>query len=375
MAVSRALRRVLLLSLLVAAPFSACDCEDPGQDGGTGGGGEGGTDLEDGGSSGLGDGGGGNNDGGGTGFDLADASIFDIQEGGVVITEPDGGGTFTCYVISCDGHITQCADCEDNEGDGKVDFRDPECLGPCDNTEGPGLFSDVGGAGGNSCGVDCYFDYGNGSGGGDCKWDHRCDTQEPEDICPYDQGLVGTDNSCPDVQPDNCESYCKPFTPNGCDCFGCCTFPALAADGPDGGAGYVWIGNLDSSNTSTCTLADLEDDAKCPTCTPVANCLNECGRCELCIGKTEVPADCFQNPPPTPNDAGFVAGPDGGTVPADGGGGGGGPDGGGGGGGGDGGTTNPGQCPALIDPCGLPGQPACDIGYYCVSGCCQQLPG
>lgn len=369
------MRRTSLLAFAAAAlTFAACEgCgAAPGADGPDGGDGVG-TEGE-GEPTGEGEGEGEGEVGNDGGF-VTDGGPFTVDPNGVTVPGVDGGPDYTCYRVMCAGHETQCGDCVDNDdGDGLVDFRDPECLGPCDNTEGPGLYSDVGGAGGNSCGVDCYFDYGNGSGGGDCKWDHRCDAFEPEDICPFEPQRIGSENDCPDVQPANCESYCKPFTPNGCDCFGCCTFPALEGDGPDGGPGWVWIGNLTSNNESTCTLASLDDEAACPKCTPVANCLNECGRCELCVGKTTVPDDCFQPVPPDP-DGGTGPGPDGGGGDVDGGGGGGPTDGGGGGGTQDAGVTNPGQCPVGIDACGLPGQSPCDPGYYCVSGCCRYLGG
>ncbi|NCT11979.1 MAG: hypothetical protein GW767_04415, partial [Rhodobacterales bacterium] len=57
-----------------------------------------------------------------------------VHDGGVVIVE-DGGATIICYKTTCAGKLLECGDCVDNDGDGLVDWRDPECLGPCDNTE------------------------------------------------------------------------------------------------------------------------------------------------------------------------------------------------------------------------------------------------
>lgn len=91
---------------------------------------------------------------------------------GIVLME-DGGFTWTCRRISCGGRVTECGDCVDNDADGTVDERDPECLGPCDNTEGPALTAGVGGETGGPCVADCYFDFGNGPGNDDCLWDHR----------------------------------------------------------------------------------------------------------------------------------------------------------------------------------------------------------
>lgn len=263
-----------------------------------------------------------------------------VTDGGIVVTD-DGGTIFVCYETICDGHLLECGDCIDNDGDGTTDWRDRECLGPCDNTEGPGLFSDVGGAVGNSCGVDCYFDFGNGPGNDDCHWDHRCDSLAPEaDICPFDETMVGG-RECPGEQSGTCGDYCRPFTPNGCDCFGCCTFPELAGRGPGGAEGYVWIGALDRDNVSTCTFDDLGNAANCPACTPVGNCLNDCGPCEVCIGRPMPPPECY--PPPVAPDAGpYDAGPPPGY-----------------------------QCEDGIQPCGLPGQSDCPATFYCISGCCR----
>jgi hypothetical protein len=276
------------------------------------------------------------------GWVQGDGGVVVVEEGGVVITD-DAGHQYVCYVTLCAGKKLQCGDCVDNDGDGKVDWMDRECLGPCDNTEGAGLDSDVGGTTGTSCGVDCYFDYGNGPGNDQCYWDHRCDPLVPEkspQCGTFVPSMVGG-KACPDEQLDTCANFCLPYTPNGCDCFGCCTFPELKDKGPDGGVGYVWIGNMNADNVSTCTFDDVLDPVKCPPCTPVGNCLNDCAPCELCLGKETLPPECYP-----PADAGV---PEGGT---------------------DGGV--PGQCAEGVQPCGLEGQEPCSGGYYCISGCCRQ---
>ena len=258
-----------------------------------------------------------------------------VTDEAVEIVEPDGT-VVICYETICDGRLLECGDCVDNDGDGKADARDRECLGPCDNTEGPALISDVGGVTGSTCHVDCYFDYGNGIGTGsdDCWWDHQCDPLEPEQaVCPYDEKRADNEKFCPDEQSERCGEVCLPFTPNGCDCFGCCTFPELAGLGPDGGDGYVWIGAKDERNNGTCTFDDILDTSKCPRCTPIPGCLNDCGTCELCIGKTELPEECYDTP--------------------------------------DGDVPDTSQCPDGSTPCGLPDQPSCASGYFCISGCCK----
>jgi hypothetical protein len=265
---------------------------------------------------------------------------------GVVVTE-DGGFTWTCRPTQCGGRFTECGDCSDNDGDGLVDSRDRECLGPCDNTEGPALLAGVGGETGGPCRSDCYFDFGNGPGNDDCFWDHRCDPLavdpgfHPEGpTCPYDDSRVGS-RDCPDMQSDTCFDVCRPLTPAGCDCFGCCTFDEIADRDPSEGGTHVWLGSVvEGTNTGTCTFDVIEDTSLCRPCTPVADCYNGCGRCELCIGRTELPPDCF------PPDGGLpdAALPDGGYMP---------------------------RCEGGEQPCGLPGEADCPTDFYCISGCCQ----
>lgn len=275
----------------------------------------------------------GDTDSGDDGWDPSTDGTIEVEDGGVVIVE-DGGVVVVCYETICDGRLLECGDCVDNDGDGKIDWRDRECLGPCDNTEGPALISDVGGVTGSTCHVDCYFDYGNGMGTGsdDCWWDHQCDPLEPEkELCPYDEKVVNNEQFCPEEQSELCDQICVPFTPNGCDCFGCCTFPELDGLAPDGTDQYVWIGAKDADNNGICTFDDILDPTKCPPCTPIDNCLNECDHCEICIGKPTLPPDCYDE--------------DGGP-PAE-------------------------QCPEGVTPCGLPEQEPCGPDYYCVSGCCR----
>ncbi len=281
--------------------------------------------------------GGGGGDGGG--WVTGDGGPVVVQDGDVVITE-DGGHTWVCRPTVCDGHLLECGDCMDNDGDGVVDPRDPECLGPCDNTEGPALLAGVGGETGGPCRADCYFDFGNGPGNDDCYWDHRCDPLSvdpdfhPEGAeCAYDESRVGT-RDCPDSQSETCLDVCRPLTPNGCDCFGCCTFDELLGRSAADGGEHVWIGSvIEGTNEGTCTFEDILDTDKCRPCTPVEGCWNDCGHCELCIGREELPADCYEM---------------------------------------DGGV--PYRCPDGVQECGLPGEPECPDGYYCVTGCCQVAP-
>ena len=304
-----------LCAVALAGLWSGCSCGDD--------------------SSGEGEG-----EGDGGGWLDDDGGVIQVRDGGIII-ETDAGPV-VCYRTICDGHELECGNCEDDDGDGHVDWMDPECLGPCDNTEGPALSAGIGGEAGGPCKADCYFDFGNGSGNDQCEWDHRCDPLAvgpdfpPEGPnCAYDEDRVGT-RDCPASQSDTCLDFCPRLTPNGCDCFGCCTFPELEGHGPAGGAGFVWIGHLDDDNAGTCTFDDILDPDRCPPCTPVADCFNDCGRCEVCLGRPEPPADCFE-----------PAGPDAGPGDL--------------------------RCELGIQTCGLPGDQPCPADFYCITGCCQAI--
>ncbi len=299
--------------ILVTGLLAACDC------GGTGGGVDldAGLGLDDGGGGGLLDGGGG-----------ADAGW-----GG------DGGGG--CFPVNCQvGTTYACANCLDDDADGLVDSRDPDCLGPCDNNE-EGFATEIPGGHSPGCGRECYFDKDNGGGNDGCAWSTECDPLAPEANlgCDYDPTMIGG-NDCEVPQVQSCHDVCLPLVPNGCDCFGCCELPA-------GSGRHVFIGTGVSSKAPTCTLDVVMSDPACALCTPQADCQKGCGRCQLCIGKDTVPADCFGG------------GGDGGVV--------------GDGGATDGGGSNPGQCPGGEQACGLPGQAPCPTSNYCVTGCCQVI--
>ncbi|HEY6556847.1 MAG TPA: hypothetical protein VI072_06225 [Polyangiaceae bacterium] len=284
-------------------------------------------------------------------------------------------GAGGCQVTMCQSHIRACGDCVDNDGDGKTDMNDPDCLGPCHNAENT-YYANIPGGDGQACILDCYFDQDSGSGSGsvdggggndDCNWNHRCDPLSvspkypPEGVatCAFniDANTPGTPESCGrvpghsgedpgmyDRQSAACLNFCGPLTPNGCDCFGCCELPA-------GGGKYVWLGS-ETDGQATCTRADVSNPDKCRPCTPVKGCLNTCERCELCLGKDTLPADCSPQPP------------DGGSAGAAG----------AAGAGGTGGTGTCAQvCGAGVQKCGN-GCGACAAGYFCLTGCCIPVP-
>lgn len=307
-----------------------------------------GSDSDDGGSGGKGGTGNGGSAGGGAGGTAgtnSDGAAGTGNSAGVAGTggfNPDGG------ISACQGHVYECGDTIDNDGDGLKDEQDPDCLGPCDNTEGS-YYGGIPGQNKAPCKADCYFDQDTGPGNDDCYWNHECDplsvapAYPPEgDSCKYNAAAKtpGTSKSCAELdkaQSKACGDYCGPLTPNGCDCFGCCELPA-------GGGKFVYLGS-EVNGIGSCDIASLGDPAKCKPCTPVAACLNGCGKCEVCIGKPTVPAECY--PPDGGYDAGYDAGYDGGVDL---------------------------QCPVGKQPCGLPGQASCASGYYCITGCCQPVP-
>ena len=274
-------------------------------------------------------------DDGGVGMDGTFAPSDGNAAGGVWVDD-DGGERWLCFVATCGGAVTQCGNCLDDDGDGRVDSRDRQCLGPCDNGESPAL-GGGGGSSGNACVSDCYFDFGEGQGNDGCRWDHRCDplavepSFDPEGPgCAYDAERVGG-RECPAEQSAQCIDVCRPLTPSGCDCFGCCTFDAIADRPAAQGGTHVWLGSVAmGTNESTCSLDTVEDRTRCRPCTPVADCYNPCGPCELCVGRTSLPAGC--------------AGADGGTAM---------------------------RCEGGEQPCGLRGEPECPLDTYCISGCCQ----
>jgi len=233
--------------------------------------------------------------------------------------------------------IYDCGDLEDNDMDGLVDYQDPDCLGPCDNTE-DSFYGGISGQPGPPCKVECYWDNDSGPGNDDCYWDHGCDTHEvppdyyPEpslgDACEFTDLNFEPFNgqTCSDLlaaQSQECLDVCLPLTPNGCDCFGCCELPA-------GSGQYVWSGSEGLNGNTVCSLANIDDPTLCHPCDPVPSCLNECDECELCVGKLFLPPEC-----------------------------------------GNGGTP---ECPDGLQACGTADLPLCPSGSYCITGCCVAEP-
>jgi hypothetical protein len=246
-----------------------------------------------------------------------------------------GGEDSSCRIALCGTRLDpyECGDCDDNDLDGSTDADDSECLGPCDNTE-DSYYPNIPGQDGGSCRLDCYFDPGSGTND-QCYSSFRCDPYsiEPdyppsgEAACAYDPtaNIPGTNASCAELyetQSDSCHSECDPLVPNGCDCFGCCELPA-------GSDQFVWIGSTEDG-AGSCTEATVHDPAACHPCTPMPSCINPCDDCEVCAGRQTPSENCT--------------------------------------------SGESGQCPTGRAACGLPGQPSCSPGQYCITGCCVIEP-
>jgi cysteine-rich repeat protein len=179
-------------------------------------------------------------------------------------------------IIPCGNKIWACGDGLDNDGDGKVDTDDTECISPCDDDESS-FQTNIPGAG-EDCKSDCFFDGDSGAGNDTCEWNLQCDPHNPgaQIGCEYDPDF----GMCALEMPEQCLDVCVPLVPNGCDCFGCCQI-----------AGDFYY--LDSS--SECALDNL---GACETCTFYENCNNPCEPelCELCFGQdpSELPEHCTE---------------------------------------------------------------------------------
>lgn len=173
--------------------------------------------------------------------------------------------------LACGGRPCACSNGVDDDGDGTIDGFDAECTSGFDDDEGS--FS-TGRADDNRdpfC-QDCFFDGNSGTGDDGCRYPTSClvgGEATPGDPC----------GSC--TVSSACQSNCLGLTPNGCDCFGCCSIESAT------GSATVALG-------PRCTLATLDDPDACPPCIPSSECFNPCGRCELCPGRTieDLPEDC-----------------------------------------------------------------------------------
>jgi hypothetical protein len=281
-----------------------------------------------------------------------DAGMVIMQgDGGVLIPVDSGTLPFPSNdagQVLCGTGPCACSNGKDDDNDGISDLADPECVSSWDNDEGSFATGISGDNRDDAC-QDCFFDGNSGSGNDGCYLPSSCLSKGNA------SSGRGRCDSC--EQTAQCKNFCKAYTPNGCDCFGCCTVRLANGTSVD-----VALGNGCNIDGNTVT--------GCNSCVPNDSCRNECGKCELCPGKTvaDLPAECFQSPP-TGGDA-STGGSDGGsTGTSD---------------GGSTGTSDGGSEPPPPPPpawtcedggqvCGG-GLPGCNNGYACEFGCCVLLP-
>jgi hypothetical protein len=188
------------------------------------------------------------------------------------MTDPETG-----CVLCPDGECCACDDGEDNDGDGFIDGLDGECTGGFDDDE-DSYATGIPGDNVDFC-QDCFFDGNSGQGDDDCAYHEDClSTGSPP-------GMGGGDCFSCEVS-DTCREFCGARTPNGCDCFGCCT-----VERDDGSTVDIFLAD-------TCDLENLDDEEACPRCFKSEDCYNDCGECELCLGKTieDLPESCYDDP-------------------------------------------------------------------------------
>jgi hypothetical protein len=265
---------------------------------------------------------------------LASAGMGGASAGTGGASGSGGSGAEVCQMRACQGKFYECGDCMDNDGDQLQDSADDECTGPCDNSE-DSYYGGIPGANNAPCRQDCYFDNDTGPGNDQCYWSFECDLYSVapdyppsgDARCVYQPAanIPGTDSTCEGLsvsQASVCLDTCLPLTPNGCDCFGCCELPAASNN-------FVWIGST-AENLGTCDAEHVTDPAACHPCTPVRSCFNPCDACEVCVGRTSPSTDCS--------------------------------------------SPSSDRCPAGNAACGQPGEPQCEVDFYCITGCCAAAP-
>jgi len=119
-----------------------------------------------------------------------------------------------------------------------------------------------------------------------CTFDLQCDMENPGGLvgCTYDSNKNCTGQ--PDT-PMACTDFCEQITPNGCDCFGCCT---LTFDDPNNPGSTItddiYLGGTPIDTNPPIENCTLSTPQFCQTCTKTTACENECGDCEICFGET-----------------------------------------------------------------------------------------
>jgi len=226
-----------------------------------------------------------------------------------------GAGAGSCEPATCYGRTYKCGNCRDDDGDGLIDSEDPECTGPCDDAE-DSLSVALPGGNSASCQKDCYFDRGGGSGNDQCRYSERCDPLSvPPDYNPSGESSCSYDEN---ARVPGSNSTCSELA---------VTQPATCAEicGPLTPNGCDCFGCCELPANSG-TYIWLETSKPC---TPVKACKNDCDPCEVCVGRPKPLFSCESGTP---------------------------------------------ACPSDYRTCIEPGDGACPVGSYCVTGCCIPEP-
>jgi hypothetical protein len=206
------------------------------------------------------DSGGGDDDGDGGG-DLTDSGVPGIDAIGPSGCVPGG---------------SECSDCDDNDGDGRIDGYDPECISAADDDESS-FATGIPGDNMDPNKQDCFFDGDSGAGNDGCELDTCCLLDE-----------CGDGGAC-EISKE-CIATCGGVTVPGCDCFGCCTICDSTLD-PE-----CYTVHTHPQVAPDCTYQEIDNPELCPPCTPVADCGTPCDPegCILCPGQTpdDLPDSC-----------------------------------------------------------------------------------
>jgi hypothetical protein len=197
----------------------------------------------------------------------------------------------------CAAGGAQCANCIDDDGDGRIDGFDPQCTGPADNDERT-FATGIPGDNKDAVAQDCFFD-GNSGGGNDGCSIHVCCLLGAKTVgeCTIGQNRYDP-KQCPPPLGErpisqDCIDHCGKITPPGCDCFGCCTICDPTTDV----CRDILINPQDSMG---CGPETLNDPTKCLACTKIESCgMSQCGdpTCILCPGQDpdDLPDNCNGN--------------------------------------------------------------------------------
>lgn len=254
---------------------SGSDASGGGSESSAGSDGSGGGSASGGGTGGATDSTGGSGGSGGTGGTAGSGGTAGASTSGSSAGTAGGTGGGG---VDCGGKTYACGDGTDNDGDGFIDNADPECTGPCDDDEGT---FQTGIPGDNmDCWQDCFFDGNSGHGDDGCRWNLKCDPLNPGANVGCEYTGANSCDSTPADTPEECINFCATLTPNGCDCFGCCT-----VDTPDGPR------NIFLNSGPDCAIDNLD---ACLECTPNNDCGNPCEpeKCEVCFGQDAPPEGC-----------------------------------------------------------------------------------